>query len=125
MALPTAGWYLDSDATATLRWWSGDGWTEHRQPAGATSVLQSVAPAQNLSAWVGLLFAAVSLFANPFGVVSVVAVALASVGLARSRRLAKLGSPFTGRTTAVTGLCIALLSLLMVGVFFFTGRTPL
>lgn len=28
---PDAGWYSDPDGTPNLRWWNGQGWTEHRK----------------------------------------------------------------------------------------------
>jgi hypothetical protein len=32
VALPPAGWYLDPHTQTTMRWWSGEQWTEHQQP---------------------------------------------------------------------------------------------
>lgn len=29
---PNAGWYLDGNNDALLRWWDGEGWTEMRKP---------------------------------------------------------------------------------------------
>ncbi len=32
-ALPPPGWYVDDpNGAGLLRWWDGEGWTEHRQP---------------------------------------------------------------------------------------------
>jgi hypothetical protein len=30
---PPAGWYADPDRAGGLRWWDGQRWTDHRQPA--------------------------------------------------------------------------------------------
>jgi hypothetical protein len=32
MPVPAAGWYIDPESDAQLRWWSGEEWTEHKQP---------------------------------------------------------------------------------------------
>lgn len=37
-AAPAAGWYPDPAGGGTSRWWSGDAWTDHVQPAAAGSV---------------------------------------------------------------------------------------
>ncbi len=33
---PSAGWYIDPENAAFLRYWSGDGWTEHRREPSMT-----------------------------------------------------------------------------------------
>lgn len=33
MTIPAPGWYSDPKTGSGLRWWNGQGWTEHVQPA--------------------------------------------------------------------------------------------
>jgi hypothetical protein len=37
-AVPAAGWYPDPAGGGSSRWWSGDAWTDHVQPAVAAAV---------------------------------------------------------------------------------------
>lgn len=37
-AAPAAGWYPDPAGGGSSRWWSGDAWTDHVQPAAAAPV---------------------------------------------------------------------------------------
>jgi hypothetical protein len=135
-----------------MRWWSGEGWTEHQQPLApappvAPEATADVAPyvpmsdfavqstagtatgvprltgraarvenerqarKNNIFAWLGLLFAVIGALFNPFGLVSVVAVIFASVGLARAQRLQDAGAQFTGRGTAIAGLVVGIIGL--------------
>ena len=32
LEVPDAGWYPNPDQAGELRWWDGDGWTDHVQP---------------------------------------------------------------------------------------------
>ena len=122
MALPPAGWYLHPDSSDTLRWWSGEHWTDHRQPLAGTPPVQTFSAADNVFAWLGAAFAAISLFVNPIAAVSVVAITFALIGLARARSLAGSSAPHTGRVAAVAGLSVALFTLLLAGAWFVTGR---
>jgi hypothetical protein len=46
--MPPAGWYPDN--TGTTRWWDGDQWTEHQQPAPTAATATATLPSPNASA---------------------------------------------------------------------------
>ena len=139
VALPPAGWYFDPESSATMRWWSGEEWTEHQQPlATASPTAQSqltgrVARLENARqlrlsnafAWLGLLVAGVSVIVNPLGIFSMIAVVFGSIGLARANRLRDGGTPVTGRGAAIAGLVVGLVTLMIFGAVLLTGRTAI
>jgi hypothetical protein len=38
MSAPAAGWYPDPSDPGSSRWWSGEAWTDHKQPAAVAAV---------------------------------------------------------------------------------------
>ena len=122
MTLPPAGWYLDEPSAATTRWWSGDEWTEHRQPMDATPAKPTAIGPGTVLSWVSLVLAVASVIVNPAGVVSVVAIVFGAVGLARAKRSSAGVSG--SREAAAVGLTLGVVTLLVWGALFLTGRAP-
>lgn len=48
--VPAAGWYQDPNDDGSMRWWSGEGWTDHTQPMAPARPQESLRPATGSTA---------------------------------------------------------------------------
>lgn len=144
MTAPGPGWFVNPEDDRQMRWWSGEAWTEHRQPippdpdpepeaapyvpmgsyyAGATV---TEAPKlkrgekdrqirkNNSFAYTGCVLAILSFLFNPFAILSILGVVFSAVGLAKSHDLEGRGK-VTGRGTAIAGIVMSLIGLAYFG----------
>lgn len=142
MSVPGPGWFVNPEDDRQLRWWSGEAWTEHKQPkppdqeleaqpyvpmasyfAGATTM---EAPKlkrgekdrqirrNNSFAYTGCVFGLLSFLLNPFAILSILALVFSSIGLAKSNDLEGRGK-VTGRGTAIAGVILGLIGLAYFG----------
>lgn len=138
MSVPGPGWFANPEDDRQIRWWNGEGWTEHKQPkppdqvpeappyvpmgsyyAGATA---TEAPKlkrgekdrqirrNNSFAYTGCVFGLLSFLFNPFAILSVLAIVFSAIGLAKSNELEGRGK-VTGRGTAIAGVILGLIGL--------------
>ena len=123
------GWYLDPTSSAHLRWWSGEGWTDHLQPlpvAAPAPIFQPV----DLEPELGLLVPKLSSMATRalvWGIVAVVlpyvflpsilAIVYGVVGMANDRTLVANGRP-SNATRAKAGVILGIVgAALGVAIF--------
>lgn len=142
MSVPGPGWFVNPEDDRQLRWWSGEGWTEHKQPkppaqepeappyvpmgsyyASATGTevpklkrgeKDRQIRRNNSFAYTGCVLGLVSFLFNPFAILSVLAIVFSAMGLAKSNELEGRGK-ITGRGTAIAGIILGLIGLAYLG----------
>lgn len=142
MSVSGPGWFVNPDDDLQLRWWSGEAWTEHKQPKPPdrepeappyvpmgsyyASATATVAPKlkrgekdrqirrNNSFAYTGYAFCLLSFLFNPFAVLSILAIVFSAIGLAKSNDLEGRGK-VTGHGTALAGVILGLIGLAYFG----------
>jgi hypothetical protein len=136
MTMPPPNWYTDPADARVQRWWSGQDWTEHTRAAAPTGLPSPFAAADPYSiagpastplkaadrdrqarqlngvGYAGAVLAIISLLFNFFGLLSVLAIILSSVGLSKALKLRALGHRVTGRGWCIAGLVIGIVETL-------------
>ena len=105
---PAPGWYPDPAGAPAERWWDGSAWDTRTRPVSALArPLTRPTVIRNTPATVGLWLGILSLLVNTLLVVSLAAVVVCALGLARADQLSSAGYSAVGRGRAVTGMVLA------------------
>ncbi|WP_298462369.1 DUF2510 domain-containing protein [uncultured Cellulomonas sp.] len=101
------GWYPDPAGTPAERWWDGAAWDTRTRPVSLLAQPLTRQVVRNTPATVGLGLGALSLLVNTLLVVSLGALVVCVLGLARAGQLGTAGFAPVGRGRAVAGLVLA------------------
>jgi hypothetical protein len=145
MTVPAPGWYIDPEDARHMRWWTGESWTEHKSPnpnhlpqpldpsatyvpfannlgqsatAGPTKLTRAEKDRQvrrnNSFAYTGCVLALIAFLVNPFAILSILGIVFSAIGLAKSNDL-EGRQRVTGRGTAIGGLILGLIGVVLFG----------
>jgi hypothetical protein len=107
-AVPPPGWYSDPAQPGWMRWWTGQGWSEHVAPPAMrdeVSAINVLVPTQQAYSWRALVWGIIAVVV-PILPATIFAVLFGVMGLRRARRMSSYGLEPQGRGMSIAGIVL-------------------